>query len=487
MRVLRLLATVSAALAALIAAPAAFGHAELVGSRPADGAVVEDVREVTLRFSEPVETAFGTVRVFDPTGRRVDDGEVTQPSSREVAVGLRNDLEQGRYIVRWQVVSADAHRLQGVYAFHVGVDGDLGVSTPIPAAEDTGSPVVDVTFAFTRFLVFALILLCFGGAVVLASVVRPDDEVDAVRRRLLGGLAVAAGGLVAVSLVGLPLQAASAGGLPLREAARWESVSAVLDTRFGQMWAWRAWIALTLAVLALFARRGHELPLPSTIVAAMLAVTPAAAGHASVAGGPLPFVSDVAHVLAAGVWAGGLAFLVAALVLARTDRWRLAPRAIPRFSSLAVVALGILVVAGLANAYFEVREWRGLWETTYGLLLVAKLALVLPVIALGAYNNRFAVRRLREGSASPRDQRRFLHTAAAELALLLLVVGVTAVLVDQPPPRTQLEPQSVGSSSMSSYRSAASRTPSAISTTPVTASVTRRNVRLRATTPTISV
>ena len=144
--------------------------------------------------------------------------------------------------------------------------------------------------------------------------------------------------------------------------------------------------------------------------------------------------------LAAGVWAGGLAFLVAALVLARTDRWRLAPRAIPRFSSVAVVALGILVVAGLANAYFEVRELRGLWETTYGLLLVAKLALVLPVIALGAYNNRFAVRRLREGSASPRDQRRFLHTAAAELALLLLVVGVTAVLVDQPPPRTQLEP-----------------------------------------------
>jgi copper transport protein len=242
------------------------------------------------------------------------------------------------------------------------------------------------------------------------------------------------------------------------------------------MWVWRAWIALVVVALALAARRGHELPVPSTIVAAMLAVTPAAAGHASVAG-LLPFVSDVAHVLAAGAWAGGLAFLVAALVLARDDRLRLASRSVQRFSSIAALALGILVVTGVASAYFEVLEGRGLWETTYGRLLVAKVAVVLPVLALGAHNNRIAVRRLRDESASSEDQRRFLHTAAAELALLVVVVGVTAVLVNQPPPRTELEPQ----------RSSASRAPSAISTTPVTASVTRRKVRLRATTPTMSV
>jgi copper transport protein len=137
-------------------------------------------------------------------------------------------------------------------------------------------------------------------------------------------------------------------------------------------------------------------------------------------------------------------------VLARTDRWRLAVRAVPRFSSIAVVALAVLVFAGVASGYFEVRQWRGLWETTYGLLLVAKVALVVPVLALGAYNNRFAVRRLREGIASPREQRRFLHTAAAELALLVVVVAVTAVLVNQPPPRTELDSQSVRRSSTNS-------------------------------------
>ena len=304
--------------------------------------------------------------------------------------------------------------------------GPWAFPTPTVVDEDTGSAAVDAAFAFTRFLVFALILLCLGGALVLAAVVRSEDGVQAARRRLFGALALAAGLLVVVSLAGLPLQAASAGGVPLREAAGWDSVSAVLDTRFGQMWAWRAWLALTIAVLALAGRRGHEFPVAAVIVAGMLAVTPAAAGHASVSGA-LPFVSDVAHVVAAGVWAGGLAFLVAALVLARTDRWRLAARAVPRFSSIAVVALAVLVVAGVTNAYFQVREWRGLWETTYGLLLVTKVALVVPVLALGAYNNRVAVRRLRDGTASPREQRRFLHTAAAELVVLAVVVGVTAV------------------------------------------------------------
>ena len=476
MRLFRLLATASVALAALVAAPVAVAHAELVESRPADGAVVEDVREVVLRFSEPVETALGTVRVFDPNGRRVDDGDLNQLSSREVAVGLRNDLPRGGYVVSWQVISADGHPLHGVFAFHVGEPGALGVPIPTVVDEDTGSAAVDTAFAFTRFFVFALILLCLGGAVVLAAVVRSGDGVQPTRRRLFGALALASGLLVVVSLAGLPLQAASAGGVPLREAVRWDSVSAVLDTRFGQMWAWRAWLALTIAALALAGRRGHEFPVAAVVVAGMLAVTPAAAGHASVSGAP-PFVSDVAHVVAAGVWAGGLAFLVAALVLARADHWRLAARAVPRFSSIAVVALAVLIVAGVANAYFQVRGWRGLWETTYGLLLVTKVALVLPVLALGAYNNRVTVRRLRDGTASPREQRRFLHTAAAELVVLAVVVGVTALLVNEPPPRAELEPQ----------RSSASRTPSATSTTPVTASVTRRKVRLRATTPTIIV
>jgi copper transport protein len=85
-----------------------------------------------------------------------------------------------------------------------------------------------------------------------------------------------------------------------------------------------------------------------------------------------------------------------------------------------------------------VRAWRGLWETEYGVLLLVKTGLVLPLLALGAYNNRYAVPRLREQIASAIERRRFLRLAGAELLIMVAVVGVTAGLVNAPPARTEV-------------------------------------------------
>jgi copper transport protein len=86
-----------------------------------------------------------------------------------------------------------------------------------------------------------------------------------------------------------------------------------------------------------------------------------------------------------------------------------------------------------------VRAWRGLWETEYGILLLVKIGLVLPLLAMGAYNNRYAVPRLRAQIASRVERVRFLRFAGAELAVMVAVVGVTAALVNAPPARTEIE------------------------------------------------
>ena len=62
------------------------------------------------------------------------------------------------------------------------------------------------------------------------------------------------------------------------------------------------------------------------VLGAGMALTPSFSGHASTAGN-LALVSDIAHVIAAALWTGGLGFLVLALVLSREDRWPLATRA----------------------------------------------------------------------------------------------------------------------------------------------------------------
>jgi copper transport protein len=429
------------ALAALAAAPSALAHAQLVATEPADDAVLaESPAQVVLRFNEAVETAFGAVRVYDAAAKRVDDGDVGRPDSRTVTVGVDGRLARGTYTVTWRVLSADSHPVAGAFVFHVGAPGanPAGVAAEVG---DGGAPrSVSVAFTTLRFLDFALILLLAGGAAVLAFVL--NDAAPGVRRGLAGGLAAAAGALVAVSAAGVVVQGAAAGGFGLGEALDPDVVRAVLETRFGNVWALQALAAVVLAAafVALRARPAQQLVGAVTVgVAAALTVTPAAAGHASVSGAAA-FTADVAHVAAAAAWTGGLALLVGGLVLSRSERWPLAARAVPRFSSLAVVSVAVLVVAGTVNGYLQVRALRGLWETTYGLLLLGKLALLVPLFALAAYNNRYAVPRLRAQIASAGEQRRFLNVAGAELALMVAVVAVTAVLVAEPPARAEVAP-----------------------------------------------
>jgi copper transport protein len=126
-------------------------------------------------------------------------------------------------------------------------------------------------------------------------------------------------------------------------------------------------------------------------------------------------------------------------MLAGEDRWPLASRAVPRFSILAVLSVVTLITAGSLRGYQEVRAFHGLWDTTYGQLLLAKIALVLPLLALGAYNNRFAVPRLKKQIASVVERRRFLRAAGMELAIMAAIVGVTAVLVTEPPAKASVK------------------------------------------------
>lgn len=105
----------------------------------------------------------------------------------------------------------------------------------------------------------------------------------------------------------------------------------------------------------------------------------------------------------------------------------------PRFSTLALGSVVALVSAGVASGYLEVRSWSALWETTYGRLLLAKIALLVPLLALGAFNNRVSVARLRTGDIGPGGRRTFVRAVATELVLMVVVLGVTAALVAEPP------------------------------------------------------
>ena len=500
--------------AVLALAPAAGAHSTLIATEPARDRVVDESPEhVLLRFDEPVETALGSIAVYDGDGNRVDAETITRPKPSEVRVAIDGELERGTYTVAWRVISADSDPINGAWVFHVKERGEQPAGVAAQVLEDTPF-TTSVFYLGGRFLDFALLLACVGGVAALVFALRAAAA--PVRRKLLAILAGLAATLAAVSLVELALQGAAAAGEDLAYGFQWDVISSVSGTRFGDFALARAGLAAALCAVALIARHGlradrreggngrpddvrfqprraepvdhptgspiarrgagsaargssavAERSRPGTgsdlsqtvvaqhapetdgrsgrvlatvmvLLAAGMAFTPGLSGHASVSGvGSV--IADAAHVQAGGVWTGGLAFLVAGLLLARADRWPLAATAVPRFSTTAVVSVAVLLVAGAINGYLQVRAWRGLWETQYGVLLLIKIGLVLPLLALGAYNNRFAVPRLREQVASVVERRRFLRLAGVELAIVLVVVGVTAGLVNAPPARTEIE------------------------------------------------
>lgn len=96
-----------ALVAALTAVPGALAHAVLVSTTPLRGTTVETApKQVVFAFSEPVETTFSSVHIYDSSGNAVDDGKVIHPENRssQVAVGVDSDVPDGTYTATFRVI-----------------------------------------------------------------------------------------------------------------------------------------------------------------------------------------------------------------------------------------------------------------------------------------------------------------------------------------------------------------------------------------------
>ena len=112
------------------------GHARVAGTSPADGSAVEaPPARVTITFAAKLVTVEGDpLRVYDPSGHRIDDGEVRLERDGEVlSVGLAagGAAAPGRYAVAYHVVSADSHVVVGRFAFTV-TSGESVAPHPAP-------------------------------------------------------------------------------------------------------------------------------------------------------------------------------------------------------------------------------------------------------------------------------------------------------------------------------------------------------------------
>ncbi|WP_460067583.1 copper resistance CopC/CopD family protein [Streptomyces sp. YKOK-I1] len=396
MIVLLFLAVTGALLAG--AGPAA-AHAALTGSDPAQGVVVDKApTQVTLTFSETVSLNDDSLRVLDPKGTRVDEGEASNTSGTSYAVQLHSGLPDGTYTVTYQVVSADSHPVAGAYTFSIGSPSKTSVSV---SDQTAGGGVVGWLYGFGRYMSYAGFIVMVGGAAFVLACWQRGSGVRALQRLVVSGWLT----MTAATLFLLLLRGSYTSSGKVGDIFDLELLGQVLQTKTGAALVSRllllAAAALFVAVLfGAYDKREEEekrdltfgLAVGGTVVAAGLAASWAMAEHASTGLQPgIAMPVDILHLVAVATWLGGLAALLVALYRAPADR-PVEAAAVHRFSQVAFGSVIALVGTGVYQSWRQLGSWSAFTETRYGQLLLVKIGLVALLVGIAWISRRWTAR-----------------------------------------------------------------------------------------------
>ncbi|MEU6181967.1 copper resistance CopC/CopD family protein [Streptomyces coeruleorubidus] len=373
----------------LFSASPASAHAALRSTDPDDGSVVQRApRHLTLTFTESVGLLDDSFRVFGPDQRRVRTGEAQHADGRSetARVGLPGKLAQGTYTVAWRVVSADSHPVSGAFTFSVGKRSATSGQVDTGPDEDPLTGGLHDAARYLAYLAAALLV----GTVAFALLCRPADT-SPLRRPLVAAWWTLLGSTAALLLLRAPYET----GAGPAAAFDLSALERTLTSRPGlALLARLAVLLLTAAfLLRLSRRRDHQEPLMragGATLAVALALTWAAAEHAS-AGiqVPVAMTSSVLHLVATGVWLGGLVALLLTLRRASVDALT---EIVPRFSRIAFASVAVLAVTGLYQSWRGLGSLAALTGTSYGRLLVAKLVAVTALLLAAGYSRRWTAR-----------------------------------------------------------------------------------------------
>jgi putative copper resistance protein D len=279
----------------------------------------------------------------------------------------------------------------------------------------------DLLSLLLRALSFALEALAFGGVFFLMFSGRPAglaSETQTRLRRIAAGFALGLA-ITQIALMGTTsaVLMGSGSGMGMRDVASAAFfISGVIFT------------AAALAV-SLLLRWTSKMSL--TLIAVVIALAASVSlSHAAsrMDHRPLLLVLTAGHHLGMAAWIGALPFLLIALQLSNDAE--VSRQMARRFSAMALYSVAILVFAGAGLSWFYAGSWQGMYGTSYGILLSAKIVLTGLMLTLGA-GNYFLLRRVNVDPAPLLFRlRRF---SEAEIGLGFTVILAAASLTAQSP------------------------------------------------------
>lgn len=295
--------------------------------------------------------------------------------------------------------------------------GALVVALSVLLAWTLARPDQALTPTLTRVLADGAAVLVLGLAVVpWLDTARYRTE---LARRSTTAMAIAAWVWLAAELIRLVTTAADTAAVAVHDLGVRTAIEFGVSTTAGRADLICVVAALLVVVVTLAARN----PGASLVVAGVAALGTAArtlAGHLSESA--LGGLAVTLHALAAALWCGVLAAIV--LVVDRRGQWA---RVLPRFSTLSLGSVLVLLAGGVLSAGVVIGSPAELIETGYGRLLLAKIVVTAALLALAWHNRTQWLPSARGHRVSAQVSTRRSDTELALMAVALTLAAALAV------------------------------------------------------------
>jgi len=429
----------------LIAFPLAYAHPFLLDSEPAQGQSVSiGTTQIITYYSEAVEIDFSELKIYDSDGNQVDNRDIAYNNAESSLIITTSPLEDGVYTITSKVLSkVDGHLVHAAIIFGVGnVQIDTSLLDSQQQSETTFIPE-----SIARFPGLIGQTIVLGG--VIASIAiwstrqsRFKDQIALIENSFKAKFS---------KVIGFGIIAVFASNFIILGVQTWRLETSpfdIIETTFGSTWLTRMIITIILIVIWFWLERKSKISiktqLPMLVFALALIATTTMMGHGASTEMMPPIILDYVHNLLSSIWIGGVIFLgfVVLPSITKLDgnvRDKITISLIPRFSGMIIIALGILIITGPTLLWFLDSNVSSLTDSTYGKLIIIKIAIASIMIAFGGFYQIKFVNQAKNDLKSTSVFKKLQKPLRFEACLGIVLLAVVALLVNSSLPAGEIQ------------------------------------------------
>ncbi len=345
-------------------------HAILLDASPKEGSQLKQMPDkVSLTFNERLGEGVFSLQVRNGKGKLITTKKAKMNRTHQTISLDVPPSKKGIYTVSYSVISADSHPVQGTYVFSVGEKLDQSSVDDNSNKNINGkqSLFYNVGFSLIKTLYYMALLWLAGFVLWKWYVPYQAHQQTQQYRKIVKYLQAS---YIIFLLISICVQ----GNELLKGSSLSQIKTFVIHSTIG--WSWITCILLA-CVGFLFLLRNKWVDF--TWVGLLLVAT-TLNGHAVASNIPAyTMVLDLIHLLTASLWSAGLIYLFIAWHKEKEQ----ALAFLPIFSRTAFVSLMLLILSGILYTLKLLPDITALFKTTWGLLLLAKIFIVMLVAGVG--------------------------------------------------------------------------------------------------------